>query len=195
VREEDSIKVAKSYTETPFKDSLRVLFLHVKAYESEMERPIIFSGVLERVRSKKKDLTKFERLMYVFSYRPDAVFAKLPVIDYQDGSCSLAGRAITTPLFSITSAKDVKDKLIDRMLKLYRKQRRAPAPALPKLTGRQSSQGGWKGALSPSRRSHCAPASLRICATSLSETSCFSPFPLCSASRRRSRLAGPLAAG
>ena len=118
---EECTKVTKGYTETPFKDSLRVLLLHIEAYWSEMERPVIFSGVLERVSSKKKDKTKLEHLMFEFSYNPDAIFAKLPVIAYEDSYCSIAGRATTTPLFSIISAQDVKDKLVDPMLKLYRK--------------------------------------------------------------------------
>jgi hypothetical protein len=59
--------------------------------------------------------------MYEFAYNPDQVFDKLPKIEYEDSYCTLIGHANTTPLLSITSAQDVKDKLVDPMLKLYRK--------------------------------------------------------------------------
>ena len=118
---EQCTKMTRGSTATPFGNSLRVLLLHIEAYWSTMKRPTVISGVLKRVRSKKKYNTKLEKLMYEFSYNSDDVFAKLPEIDYEDSYCSIAGRAITTPLFSITSAQDVKDKLVDPMLKLYRK--------------------------------------------------------------------------
>jgi hypothetical protein len=118
---EDCTKLHQGVTITPIKDSLRPLLLHVEAHWSGMQRPIIHSGILERVRSKRKDITKFEHLMFEFAYNPDDVFAKLPEIDYADRTCSLTGRATTTPVFSINSAQDVKDKLVDPMLKQFRK--------------------------------------------------------------------------
>jgi hypothetical protein len=118
---EQSTKATQGYTATPLDTSLRALLLHIEAYWSGTERPVIFSGVLERVRSKRKDTTKLENLMYEFAYNPDQVFDKLPKIEYEDSYCTLIGHANTTPLLSITSAQDVKDKLVDPMLKLYRK--------------------------------------------------------------------------
>lgn len=118
---EECTKLFKGTTLTPIKTSLRPLFLHVEAHWTGMERPVIFSGVLESVRPKRKHVSKFEHLMFEFAYNPDELFAKLPEIDYEDRYCSLTGRATTTPLLSINSAEDVKAKLVDPMLKLYRK--------------------------------------------------------------------------
>jgi hypothetical protein len=118
---EDCTKPHQGVTITPIKDSLRPLLLHVEAHWTGMERPVIHSGILDRVRSKRKDMSKFENLMFEFAYNPDEVFAKLPEIDYEDSYCTLTGRASSTPLFSLNSAQAVKDKLVDPMLKLYRK--------------------------------------------------------------------------
>jgi hypothetical protein len=98
---QDCTKKHQGVTITPIKDSLRPLLLHVEAYWTDMERPVIHSGILDRVGSKRTGMTKFENLMFEFGYNPDEIFAKLPKIDYEDIYCTLTGRATTTPLFSI----------------------------------------------------------------------------------------------
>ena len=118
---EKATKIAKGFTETPFDKSLRVLIMHVEVYWSELERPVIHCGLLENIKCKDRKLKKFEKLMFEFAYNPDEVFAKLPKIDYEDRYCSFAGYAHTVPLLSVRSAQDVRDKLVDPMLKLYRK--------------------------------------------------------------------------
>jgi hypothetical protein len=118
---EKNIKISKGFTETPFNKSLRVLIMHVEVYWNEMERPVIHCGFLEKIKCKDRDLKRFEKLMFEFAYNPDEVFAKLPKIDYEDRYCSFAGQAHTVPLLSISFAQDVKDKLVNPMLKLYRK--------------------------------------------------------------------------
>src|SRR5947207_297539 len=50
-------------TATPLKPDLRVLLLHIEVFWTDMERPMVFNGVLDRIRSKKGD-TKFEQLMW-----------------------------------------------------------------------------------------------------------------------------------
>jgi hypothetical protein len=112
---------SKGVTVTPFGNSLRVLFLHIEAYWSGTKRPEIYSGILEKIKRKQRYLKKIENLMFEFAYNPDEVFAKLPKIDYEDRHCSFVGHAHTVPLLSISSAQDVKDKLVNPMLKLYRK--------------------------------------------------------------------------
>lgn len=118
---EKNTKIIKGFTETPFDKSLRVLIMHVEVYWSEMERPVIYCGLLEKIKCKQRDWKKFEKLMFEFAYNPDEVFAKLPKIDYEDRYCNFVGHAHTVPLLSISSAQDVKDKLVNPMLKLYRK--------------------------------------------------------------------------
>ena len=118
---EKATKTTKGFTETPFDKSLRVLIMHVEVYWGQMARPVIYCGLLEKIKCKQRDMKKFEKLMFQFAYNPDEVFAKLPKIDYEDRHCSFAGHAHTVPLLSIASAQDVKDKLVDPMLKLYRK--------------------------------------------------------------------------
>jgi hypothetical protein len=118
---EKNTKISNGFTETPFDKSLRVLIMHVEVYWGEMERPVIYCGLLEKIKCKQRDSKKFEKLMFEFAYNSDEVFAKLPKIDYEDRNCSFDGYAHTVPLLSIGSAQDVKDKLVDPMLKLYRK--------------------------------------------------------------------------
>jgi len=77
---EECTKVTRGCTETPFKNSLRVLLLHIEVYWSEMERPLICCGVLEKIKCKRRDMKRFEKIMFEFAYSPDEVFAKLPKI-------------------------------------------------------------------------------------------------------------------
>lgn len=114
-------KETKGFTDTSLDKSLRVLILHIEAYWGEMERPVIYCGLLEKIKCKQRDWKKFEKLMFEFAYRPDEIFAKRPKIDYEDRDCSFVGSAKTVPLFSINSAQDVMGKLVNPMLKLYRK--------------------------------------------------------------------------
>lgn len=114
-------EISKGFTETPFDKSLRVLIMHIEVFWSEMERPTVYFGTLEKIKCKHRDWKKFEKLMFEFAYNPDDVFAKPPKIDYEDRHCSFSGYARTIPLLALNSAQDVRDKLVNPMLKLYRK--------------------------------------------------------------------------
>jgi hypothetical protein len=61
-----------------------------------------------------------EQLMWEFSYNHKKILANIPIISFDDTRLSFEGHCVTEPLFSINSSGDVKKKLIDPMLELYR---------------------------------------------------------------------------
>jgi hypothetical protein len=76
---------------------------------------------LRNIKSKKKEYSKFENLLFEFSYNIKKVLSKLPNIDYEDIYCSFRGEFKQVNLFSINNSDKVRSKIIEPLLELYRK--------------------------------------------------------------------------
>ena len=120
VAEKDT-KSSKGTTVTRFSDGLRLLLLHIDLDPKDREEPTLLAGVIHDIKNKRESSQKkFEHLMWEFAYNPHKIFAKLPNVSYEDGYCSFKGKFVQHKLLSINSSEDVKKKVVDRMLRLFR---------------------------------------------------------------------------
>jgi len=108
-------------TITKLQDSLKIIVVHIVFTDKEANEPKIIFGCLRDIKGKKKDYSKFESLMFEFSYNIKKIFSKLPNIDYEDIYCSFKGEFKQQNLFSINNSDKVRSKIIEPMLELYRK--------------------------------------------------------------------------
>jgi len=120
VAEKDT-KSSKGTTVTRFSSGLRLLLAHIDLDPRDHEEPRLLAGVIHTIKNKKTSSTKkFEQLMWEFAYNSHKIFAQLPNVSYEDGYCSFKGRFVQHKLLSLNSSEDVKRKVVDRMLRLYR---------------------------------------------------------------------------
>jgi hypothetical protein len=105
-------------TETNIVDRLKLLILHIKLIDKDIDEPQIFCGCLHNITSKKDTWRKFENLMWEFSYNGNKVFSKVPHIEYEDSYCSFKGELFQEKLFSMRNSDDVVRKWIEPMVNL-----------------------------------------------------------------------------
>lgn len=116
------IRQQSGQTITDFKDDLKLLFLDIELEGKKNKTPRVLAGVLYDIKPKKNDHTKFEHLMFEFTYNREKLFATAPEIVYEDSYVSLKAKTFSLPLFSINSAEDVSQKIVERMVALFRGQ-------------------------------------------------------------------------
>ncbi|HOI94551.1 MAG TPA: hypothetical protein PK250_07580 [Syntrophobacter fumaroxidans] len=110
----------KGQTVTPITSDLKLLLLHIELTGKDLEEPRVIYGTINNISYKNKDYTKFEKMMWEFSYNTKKIFKTIPNVNYEDGTCSLQGKFNQEKLFSIKSSDDVVKKLVDPMLVLFR---------------------------------------------------------------------------
>ena len=119
--QKDLSKMYQGITITKIQDSLKVLIIHIELFDREINNPKITYAIITDIIPKKPKWEKFEYLLSRFSYNGKKIFSNGPNIDYEDSYCSFKGKFYTENLFSINSSKELKEKIVDPMLKLYRK--------------------------------------------------------------------------
>jgi hypothetical protein len=110
----------KGQTHTKFRKDLKVMFFHIKLLGKEMKEPTIYLGCIAHITNKRSTVKKFEQLGWEFSYNSEKVLSKCPVIDYEDIACVFKGKCKREKLFSINNSNDIRKKIIEPMLELYR---------------------------------------------------------------------------
>jgi len=118
-REEDTT-TKKGQTITPFASGLKILILDIALSNKQGIKPRIAAGCLWDIKSKRKDHTKFEYLMWEFAYNRHKIFANLPKINYEDSYMECQGEFVVKNLFDINDSESVVKKLVEPMLKIYR---------------------------------------------------------------------------
>ena len=113
-------KRVKGQTVTPFSDDLRVLFLTLVAFDQGQKEPTAFFGVAENIQNKYKKYTKFEQLMWEFTYSTFKMIGTAKKIAFEDGTCSMSGEVKKLKLFSLKTNEDVRTKVVEPMVKMYR---------------------------------------------------------------------------
>ena len=103
-----------------FASDRKVLFLTVVFSADRLQAPTAFFGRLTQIENKNKQYTKFENLMWEFPSSWAKIFSKPPKISYDDGNCSFGGDFKKLKLYSLKTNEDVKTKLIEPMVRLYR---------------------------------------------------------------------------
>lgn len=106
---------------TKIDDDLKVLYLRI-VLQDENE-PTVYSGILHSIKNKgtAKWINKFENLMGHFEYNDDRIFKNLAKIDYQDAYIELKGKLIQNNLLEINNGENIREKIINPSLELYRK--------------------------------------------------------------------------
>jgi len=119
--QKDISKMYQGITITKIQDSLKVLLIHIELFDKEINNPKITYAIITDIVSKKPKWEKFEYLLSRFAYNGKKIFSNGPNIEYEDSYCSFKGKFYTENLFSINSSEELKKKIVDPMLALYRK--------------------------------------------------------------------------
>ena len=119
--EESFVENDKGITITKVNKDLKVLFVHIKVIDKDLNEPKIYFGCIDNIESKKSDSSKVENMLWEFSYSGNKIiFEKDKKIEYSDGRWDFAGEYLKRDLLSINSSNDIKSKIVDPLLKLYR---------------------------------------------------------------------------
>ena len=119
---DSSTTLKAGQTITKYSSGLMPLFLHVDLFSEDCDEPMIYAGCLKQIVAKKDALKKkMESLLFEFAYNPDKILANVPKIAFEDSYCKLTGTAKEIPLFSINNSEDVSRKIVEPMVKLYRR--------------------------------------------------------------------------
>jgi len=117
---EESTEVRAGQTHTPFSDDLRVLFLTIALNARELIEPAAFFGYVNRIKNKNKNYKKFESILWEFPGFAIKMLNSGPKISFDDGYCSMSGEVKKLKLYSVKTNEDVRKKLVEPMVKLYR---------------------------------------------------------------------------
>jgi len=118
--QKDLSPMDKGITITRINESLKVLVVHIELFDKEIKKPKITYAIITDIVSNKPKWEKFEYFLSRFSYNGKKIFSSGPNIDYEDTYFKFRGKFHTEDLFSINSSEELKKKIIDPMLKLYR---------------------------------------------------------------------------
>ena len=118
---EDSTELRAGQTHTPFSDDLRVLFLTIALNARELIEPTAFFGYVNRIKNKNKNYKKFENILWEFPASAIKMLNSGPKISFDDGYCSMSGEVKKLKLYSLKTNEDVRTKVVEPMVKLYRK--------------------------------------------------------------------------
>ena len=107
-------------THTAFSDDLRVMFLAIVYYSTDLNEPMAFFGYADRIKNKVKNNKRFEKIMWEFPESAITMLNSGPKISFDDGYCSMSGEVKKLKLYSLKTNEDVREKLVEPMVKLYR---------------------------------------------------------------------------
>lgn len=119
--EEGFVENEKGVTVTKVNKDLKVLFIHIKIIDHDLNEPKIYLGYIKNIGFKKNVDSKVENMLWEFTYSGNKkIFELDKKIDYSDARWSFTGEYLQRDLLSINSSNDVKSKIVDPLLKLYR---------------------------------------------------------------------------
>lgn len=111
----------KGITVTKVNKDLKILFIHIKIIDQDLNEPKIYFGYINNIGCKKSDDIKIEHMLGVFTYNSKTkIFELDKKIDFSDGRWNFTGEYLKRDLLSINNSNDVKSKIVDPLLKLYR---------------------------------------------------------------------------
>ena len=114
-------KVQKGQNVTEITDDLKVLYFRIILNASSDNEPELLFGVFYDVAKYKDWIKKFENLIGQFEYVDNKLFARFPSVDYQDGTFSIKGEFKKVKLLDVNSSDDLKQKVLDPAIALYKK--------------------------------------------------------------------------
>ena len=117
---EDRVKTYQGQTITKITKDLKVILIYIELQDKEITSPKIIFARINNIVSKKPNLDKFEHFLSRFTYNSSKIFNNPPSINYEDSFCSFKGKFDSENLFSINNSEELKKKIIEPVLKLYR---------------------------------------------------------------------------
>lgn len=109
----------KGTTTTKFQEGLKILFMHIRLSNHNIDEPKIFFGVLYDIKTKKEDIKKFENIVWEFSYFASKVLNQKQKINFEDNNCSFKGKYLQKNLLLIQSSSDVKKRIVEPLIKIF----------------------------------------------------------------------------
>ena len=119
--QKDLAEMNQGVTITKIENDLKVIIIHIELFDKEINNPKITYAIITDINSKKPKWLKFEHLLSRFAYNGKKIFSNGPNINYEDGYCSFKGTFHTENLFSIKGSEELKKKIVDPMIELYRR--------------------------------------------------------------------------
>ena len=117
---EEFIDSNTSTTITKPKEKLKVLFFQIKIIDKDINEPKIIYGYFNKMNFKKESPTKIEHVVGEFAYSGNKIFANPPNIGFENNFWSFKGKFEQKNLLSINSSNDIRNKIINPVLKIYR---------------------------------------------------------------------------
>ena len=117
--EESNTELKKGQNFTEINENLKVLYFRIILDDKNQTEPILIFGVFYDIKKFKDWINKFEKLMVVFEYTDNKIFANFPNVDYQDGAFKIKGKLNKVNLLEINSSNDLIEKVINPAIKLY----------------------------------------------------------------------------
>ncbi len=117
---EEKMKIYQGQSITKLEKDLKVLLIYIEIMDRELPQPKISYGIIYDIKSKRSQWHKFEYMMGRFTYNGKKIFKNIPEVDYEDAYCSFKGKFKRINLFSIENSNDIRKKIVEPMLKLYR---------------------------------------------------------------------------
>jgi hypothetical protein len=117
---EGDIDTVKSTTITKPNDNLKIMLFQILLIDNEISEPKVIYGYFSEINFKKMDITKIEQMLGEFTYSGSRIFSSPPLINFENFYWSFKGKFKQRNLLSINSSKEVKSKLIEPALQIYR---------------------------------------------------------------------------
>jgi len=121
---EENTKLERGQTITQIDEKLKVLYLRILLSDKNITEPVVYSGVLYRIRKKRQTgwVKKSENVMgNIIEYNDGKIFQNLEKINYEDAYVTFQGKLTKTNLFEINDSENILEKIIKPSLELYRK--------------------------------------------------------------------------
>lgn len=117
--EELKTKLKSGQNFTEINEELKVLYFRIILDDNKVTEPQIMFGTFYNIKQKKDWIKKFEHLMGVFEYIDNKLFAKFPIVDYEDSDLRINGKFKKVSLIDINSSDDLIEKVINPAIGIY----------------------------------------------------------------------------
>lgn len=119
--EEANSEISNGQSITEINPQLKVLYFKFKLDEKNLEEPKLIFGVISDIVKYKDWIKKFEHLMGTIEYVDNKIFSNNPIVRYKDSAFAINGEFMEVSLLEIGTSLDLKEKVIDPIIELYKK--------------------------------------------------------------------------
>lgn len=117
---EEMTKIQAGQSITKLEEDPKLLLIYIEVMGRELTQPKITFGTVYNIKSKRKQYYKFEHFMTSFIYSGKKIFQNISNINYEDTYFSFKGKFKQINLFSIENSNDIRKKIVEPIIKLFR---------------------------------------------------------------------------